>query len=118
MVLVDTSVWVTFLKKGNDRLQNLLQDVEVATHPMIIGELACGSIQNRAEILSTLHTLTQVTVADHQEVLQFIEKKRLMGSGIGYIDAHLLASAILSHTPLWTEDNNLKKAAAALKIAY
>jgi predicted nucleic acid-binding protein len=118
MILVDTSVWVTHLKKGSSRLQHLLHDVEVASHPMVIGELACGTLHNRSGILAMLETLPQVTVAEHTEVLQLIEKKRLMGTGIGYVDAHLLASAILSHTPLWTEDNHLKKIATSLKIVY
>ena len=118
MILVDTSVWVEYFRKGYAQLQSLLQEAEVASHPMIIGELACGLLHPRQEILSMLDTLPQITVAEHSEVLQLIDKKHLMGSGIGYVDAHLLASAILSNTPLWTQDNHLKKAAAALKILY
>lgn len=117
MILVDTSVWVTHLRKGSPCLKKLLEDVEVASHPMVIGELACGSLRNRSEILSMLETLPQVTVADHLEVLRFIEKKHLMGTGIGYVDAHLLASVVLSDDLLWTEDNHLKKAAMSLNVA-
>ncbi|HLF18551.1 MAG TPA: PIN domain-containing protein [Candidatus Omnitrophota bacterium] len=118
MVLVDTTIWVSHLRKGHERLQVLLEEAEVATHPMIIGELACGRIHQRREILNLLQTLPQVTLAEHEEVLAFIEKKGLMGLGIGYIDAHLLACAVLSETPLWTEDLPLKHVANILKIGY
>ena len=116
MVLVDTSVWVNHLRHGNARLKTLLEDAEVACHPMIIGEIACGGLHQRREILTLLEALPTVVVADHREVLHFIDEKLLAGAGIGYIDAHLLASAFLSDTRIWTEDNHLKKAAGMLKI--
>ena len=118
MVLVDTSIWVSYLAKGHVRLRALLDKAEVACHPFIIGELACGNIANRTEILSLLEELPTAVVAEHEEVLRFIDVHHLMGSGLGFIDVHLLASALLTRTPLWTADGRLREAAARLNIAH
>lgn len=118
MVLVDTSVWVDHLRRGAIGLDAPLSEGQVLCHPFIIGELACGNLKNRSSILALLHTLPTVRTAEDDEVLQFIEKLRLMGKGLGYIDAHLLASSLLSHVPLWTLDKRLGDAAAALGIRY
>jgi predicted nucleic acid-binding protein len=118
MVLVDTSIWVSFLNSGNDRLQELLEEGKVIAHPIIIGELACGNLKNRNEILSLLETLPAAISAGHGEVIQFIEIHRLMGLGLGYIDIHLLAAARLTGVLLWTADRNLMEAAARFGIAY
>jgi len=109
MVLVDTSVWIEFLRDGNDRLEILLEDGEVATHALIVGELAIGNIKGRDGFLSLLRELPQVAECSHEEVLSFIEANRIYGKGIGYFDAHILASAVLTATPLWTLDKNLAK---------
>lgn len=116
-VLVDTSIWISFFRKGNAQLKNLLMEGKVACHPFIIGELACGNIKNRKEILSLLDALPKTTLAEQEEVLYFIEQNRLMGKGLGYIDAHLLASTQLSGIYLWTLDNNLKDAADGLNLS-
>ena len=118
MLLVDTSVWVDHLGRGSIGLDAPLSDGQVLCHPFIIGELACGNLRNRTEILSLLQTLPSVRNAEEDEVLQFIEKHRLMGKGLGYIDAHLLASSLLSHAALWTLDKRLGSAAASLGIRY
>ncbi len=118
MILVDTSIWVNHLRKGNDALSLLLEQDLVLTHPFIIGELACGSIANRREILGLLETLPAAVSARNEEVLQLVEAKRLYGVGIGWIDAHLLASVHLSYALLWTSDRRLKRAAESLGIAY
>jgi len=118
MVLVDTSIWVSHLRRGNARLQALLENAEVACHPLIIGELACGNIKNRTEILSSLHALPTAVVAKHEEVLRFIESHHLMGRGLGLIDMHLLASALLTRMPLWTADQRLREVSAELNVAY
>ncbi len=117
MILVDTSIWIDHLRKGNDALSLLLEQDLVLTHPFIIGELACGSMVNRREILRLLETLPAAVSAGDEEVLQLVETKRLYGVGIGWIDVHLLASAQLSHAPLWTSDRRLKRAAESLRIA-
>ncbi len=118
MILVDTSVWIDHLRTGNRRLQALLGDVEVLTHPFVVGELACGARYNRDEVLSLLRVLPEADAAEHAEVMSFLERERLYGRGIGWIDAHLLASARLSDAPLWTLDRRLSGIAAALKLSF
>ena len=118
MVLVDTSVWVAHLRRGNIGLEALLDEGHVVCHPFIVGELACGNLKNRSEILSLLQVLPSATPAEHEEVMQFIENYSLVGKGLGYIDMHLLASAILSRVPLWTLDKKLKQASLKLGLAY
>jgi len=118
MVLIDTSVWVHHLREGNTRLEALLEQTEVLTHPFVIGELACGRMRNRHEILSLLQSLPQAEIAEHAEALQFIEKWRLAGSGLGFVDVHLLASGVLTGTPLWTLDKRLQGASEDLRIGY
>ena len=118
MVLVDTSFWVSFLQSGHVRLKGLLEEGKVFSHPYIIGELACGNLKNRREILSLLKTLPAATTATHDEVLRFIEDHRLMGLGLGYVDIHLLAAARLTGVPLWTDDKCLKAAAVRLQVDF
>jgi len=115
MILVDTSVWIDHLRKGNKLLADLLEDSEVCSHPFVIGELACGNLSNRGEILTLLGSLPQLTAATDKEVLFYIDQHRLMGRGIGYVDAHLLAaSAIASPVKLWTLEKRLAAIAEAL----
>ena len=118
MVLVDTSVWVAHLRESNVALVKLLNEGQVVCHPFIVGELACGNLANRKEILGLLHSLPQVIGADHEEVMRFVELHRLMGIGLGCVDVHLLASARLSLAPLWTLDVKLRDAAEKLWIAF
>lgn len=118
MVLVDTSVWIDHLRKGDVGLDAPLSEGQVLCHPFIIGELACGNLKNRTTILALLQTLPSVRIADEHEVLLFIERHHLMGKGMGYIDAHLLASCHLSHVRLWTFDKKLSRAASDLGFHY
>jgi len=118
MVLVDTSIWVSFLQGDNPRLKELLDEGKVVTHPFIIGELACGNLANRGEILALLKALRPAIEARHEEALHLIEFHRLMGQGLGYVDIHLLASALLTSMPLWTSDKSLKDAAVRLRIDF
>ena len=118
MVLVDTSIWVTHLRQGSRQLEKLLIDAEVMCHPFIIGELACGSLKNRNEIISLLQSLPMAPTIEFDEFIFFIERNRLMGIGIGFVDVHLLASAQLTGIPLWTADKRLKSAATKLDLAY
>ncbi len=118
MVLVDTSIWVNHLRKGDRQLGRLLVDGDVACHPYIVGELACGNIKNRHEILTLLQALPSTTTADITEFLFFVEQNQLSGTGIGFVDVHLLASAKLSGIPLWTADKKLRDAALHLKVSY
>ena len=118
MVLVDTSIWVAHLRQGNAQLEALLNEGTVVCHPFIIGELACGIMKNRVQIISLLQSLPMAETAEHREVLQFIEHNRLAGKGLGYIDVHLLSSAILTGVPLWTLDRKLQQSSTKLRIDY
>jgi predicted nucleic acid-binding protein len=112
--LVDTSVWIDHLRQGNARLSEELEHGEVTTHPFVIGELACGNLRNRNEIISRLVDLPKAPFAEHLEVMGFVDAHRLMGRGLGWVDVHLLASAALAGSSLWTLDRRL--AAAAEKV--
>ena len=116
MTLADTSVWVDHLRHGNTRLGQLLLDGEVLSHPFVVGEIACGSLTKRGEILALLATLPEVVIAGHSEVLRLVDAQRLHGRGLGWIDVHLLASALLSRAPLWTLDRRLARAASTLGV--
>lgn len=118
LILVDTSVWIKHLREGETSLAQLLEQGFVACHPFIIGELACEGIQNRREIISLLYHLPSTDILDHSDIMEFIEYREMMNKGIGYIDVHLLASALVSETPLWTFDKALKKVANQLSIEY
>lgn len=116
MILADTSVWVDHLRKGVPELASLLSDGQVFGHPFVIGELACGNLSNRQELLSLLTVLPPARVATHEEVLRFVTQRKLYGRGLGWIDAHLLASSVLTGCALWTRDRALSAAAARLKL--
>ena len=117
-ILVDTSVWIKHLRESDKNLVRLLEQGVVACHPFIIGELACGSIKNRNEIISLLDDLPSTDILDHSDIMEFIEYRKIMNKGIGYVDVHLLGSALVSDTPLWTFDKALKKVANQLSIEY
>jgi len=118
MVLVDTSVWVNHLRDGDQYLEKLLFDGDVVCHSHIIGELACGNIKNRKEIILLLQSLPTAPHVEFQEFLYFIEQNQLYGKGVGFVDIHLLASAQLGQIPLWTTDRRLKVAATELGLNY
>lgn len=117
MILVDTSVWIDHLRDGSSRLEGLLVDGMALSHPFVIGELACGNLAKRGEILSLLAALPRAGTADDDEVLHLLESKRLYGRGLGWVDAHLLASALLTECGLWTLDKSLGATASELEVA-
>jgi len=118
MVLADTSVWIAHLRSGNRHLAELLKDTEVLCHPFVVGELACGNMRNRKEILTLLHALPTAPVITQDEFLAFVDSNKLMGRGIGFVDVHLLASSRLAGVPIWTADKSLKATAHELKLNY
>lgn len=117
-VLIDTSVWIDHLRRGNRELAALLEEGAVFTHPFVLGELACGRLSNRDEVLDLLSALPAVPDAEHEETLTFLEGNRLYESGIGWVDVHLLASARLVGCPIWTLDRKLQAVAGALGLQY
>ena len=119
MTIVDTSVWIDFLRTGDPDLQRMLDANQVLMHPMIVGELACGRITEREVVLNLLQRLPSAPVASHREVLTFMGTQGLMGTGIGYVDAHLLAAAALAApTQIWTRDRALGTAGQSLGLVW
>ena len=118
MILVDTSVWVDHLRRTDAGLVALLERSAVVMHPFVVGEIACGTLRDRKLVLELLQDLPAAVVATDDEVMQFIERHALYSKGIGYVDVHLLASvALTGGTRLWTRDQRLRRAAAALGFA-
>ncbi|MGB3685702.1 MAG: PIN domain-containing protein [Ornithinimicrobium sp.] len=112
MILVDTSIWIDHLRAGDPELVALLQDGQVLAHPWVTGEIALGQLSRRSEILGLLRNLPQATVATDVEVFSLIEDRQLFGLGVGYVDAHLLAAALLTpDARLWTRDKRLANVA-------
>ena len=118
MTLADTSVWIDHLRHGDAALTAALEAGQVWMHSFVLGELACGNLRSRVEVLGLLQALPPVPVSTDKEVLFFIDQHELMGRGIGYLDVHLLASARLGGTQLWTRDKRLRTVAAELGLAH
>lgn len=118
MILLDTSVWVDHLRLDDALVVQVLESGQVAAHAFVIGELACGNLKSRARVIGLLQALPQLPTATDDEVLYFIEKRELMGRGIGYVDAHLLAASTISGSLLWTRDKRLKGIAAEQGVVY
>jgi predicted nucleic acid-binding protein len=119
MILVDTSVWVEHLRRREPVLEAALNTCQVLMHPFILGELACGNLKRRAEVLSLMGELPQAPVVTEDEALDFIERRKLMGRGVGYVDVHLLASAVLTGSAtVWTRDKRLASLADDLGRAF
>ncbi len=117
-VLADTSVWIEHFRKGHPVLGELLTEGMVIIHPFVTGELACGNLQDRPSILRHLNALPSANVATNEEAFLLLEDRRQWGQGLGWVDIHLLASALISSCRLWTLDKRLAKAAAEIGRAY
>ena len=116
-LLVDTSVWVDHLRKGDPLLAEALVDHRVAMHPHILGEIALGALKNSRTVLSLLENLPQASSATDREVQTFVERRGLFGRGIGYVDAHLLAATSLAPgLAIWTRDKRLMGVASDLNL--
>lgn len=119
MILVDTSVWAKHIDRGVGPLADLLSGRQVLAHPFVIGEIAMGNLRHRDRILRDLHDLPKAVVGTDQEALQLIETARLFGTGMGYIDAHLLLATRLSPDALlWTFDKRMRETAIMLDVAF
>jgi predicted nucleic acid-binding protein len=116
MILVDTSVWIAHFRVGRSKLGDLLNQALVMVHPFVLGELACGNLKSHARILLDLEALPSVVSTTHAEVMRLVVVRKLWGLGIGWIDAHLLASALVSNCRLWTLDAKLARAAATAGV--
>jgi predicted nucleic acid-binding protein len=119
VILADTSVWVDHLRAGDRELAHALEASRVVVHPFIVGEIACGNLRNRREVLDLFGKLPALPVASHEEAVEFIERRRLMGRGIGYVDVHLLASVLLEPpVRIWTRDRRLARVAGELGVRH
>lgn len=119
MILVDTSVWIDHLRAGASALVAALERGQVLMHPFVLGELACGNLANRQELLQLLGELPAAPIVTDAEALGFIEHHKLMGQGIGYVDVHLLASVALAGSArLWSRDKRLATVSADLNLAF
>lgn len=117
MILADTSIWIDHLRSGDTRLSELLTADRVVCHPFVIAEIALGSLRARAEVLGLLDGLAALPVADPHEVRILVERHRLFGRGIGFVDASLVASCLLvPGAQLWTGDRRLDAVATDLGI--
>ena len=118
MVLVDTSVWIDHLRHRDPELSALLESGDALCHPFVIGEIACGNLTSRKEILHRLSLLPSASLVRHSEVLAFIQAHRISGLGLGFIDMHLLAAVNLDGIKIWSRDKAMRKAAENLKVSY
>jgi predicted nucleic acid-binding protein len=119
VILADTSVWIDHLRARNAPLADLLGAGMILMHPFVIGELAMGTLRQRTTVLQELAELPRASAAFDDEVLRFIESRKLFGRGLGYVDTHLLAATRLTHgAVLWTRDKRLHVAAAELRLAF
>ncbi len=119
MILIDTSVWIEHFRRTVPELADLLEAGRVLIHSWIIGELACGNLKNRTTILSLLDDLPKIAMPTHEEAMFFLERHRLMGRGIGYVDLHLLAATALNgDSRLWSLDKRLGNVAAELNLHF
>ena len=119
MILVDTSVWIDHLHRSEPMLVTLLSRSLVGQHPMVVGELALGTLKDRTDLLGSLAGIPSLEVASHDEVLVLVEERRLWGKGLSLVDAHLIASVLLtSGATLWTRDNRLRAVADDLGLTY
>lgn len=116
MILADTSVWVNHLRRGDRNLVGMLQAESVGLHPFILGEIAAGNLRNRERVLAYFASLPELPVAYESEVHHLLESRRLWGSGLGWIDLHILTAAKLSGWHLYTADRAMNQAAARLEI--
>jgi predicted nucleic acid-binding protein len=117
LILVDTSVWVDHLRRRNATLATRLEAGEVVCHPFVVGELCLGSLRHRDQILRLLSELPMASVVPHTDVSALVERARLAGQGIGWVDVHLIASALLGRLRLWTLDRRLAVVARALDVS-
>jgi predicted nucleic acid-binding protein len=117
VILADTSVWVDHFRRGNARLAELLESGEIASHIDIVGELACGNLANRQHTLALLLRLPRIRASAPEETIEFIDRNRLPGRGLGWVDAGLLVACRLSGARLWTLNRRLDECARRLALA-
>jgi predicted nucleic acid-binding protein len=117
VIVADTSVWIDHFRRRSEQLAARLDEGVIAVHECVIGELTCGRLQQRMQVLQLMRAMPAVPTASFEEVLHLVERRKLMGRGIGWTDAHLLAGCMLGRARLWSLDARLMRVAAELEIA-
>lgn len=118
MILADSSVWIDHINRPDAELSRLLARGQILMHPFVLGEIALGNLANRRRVIGTLSMLRGAVVASHGDVFGLIHRHQLFGVGIGYVDAHLLGSVLITgETSLWTRDRRLRDVAERLGVA-
>ena len=118
MILADSSVWISHLKRADERLGALLAARRISCHEFVQGELACGNLPQRSAFLAFLGRLPRVPAVSHQEALALLHSRRIAGQGLGWVDVHLLAATVVSNAKLWSLDRRLATAADALGVSF
>jgi len=118
VIVADTSVWIDHLRRGYEPFGRRLDDGVIAVHDCVVGELACGGLKHRAHVLNLLAALPRVPVASFDEVMHLIDRRKLMGRGIGWTDAQILAGCLLGRARLWTLDQRMARVAEGFSISY
>jgi len=118
MILVDTSVWIEHIRAAHPHLREMLEQFRVVMHPLVMGEVACGTVASRRAVLAEMEGLPRAVVAGHEEAMHLLETRTLWGRGLGWVDLHLLAAAQLSACRLWTLDRRLEDVARELGVEY
>jgi predicted nucleic acid-binding protein len=119
LVLLDSSIWIDHLREPDTLLSALLQRAELLMHPLVLGEIAMGNMKGRASRMEFLSSLPPADIAENADVVELVHQQHLYGTGLGFVDAHLLASArLMPQTFLWTRDKRLLAAARRLSVAF
>lgn len=119
MILIDASVWIDHIRAPDAKLALAIASGLILQHPFITAEVSLGSIKNRTRLVGMLNSLNQATPVSTRRLLEFAEEAAIHGTGIGMVDAHLLASAsALDDARLWTRDKRLLRQAERLNLAY
>jgi len=117
-MLVDTSVWIDHFRRSHPALVAALERGDVECHDFVLGELACGTLSRRDEVLALMQTLPQIAPVTHGEAMALVAERRLWGRGLGWVDVNLLAAALVARAHLWTLDRRLRKVAHDLDLAW
>ncbi len=118
MILVDANIWIDHLRQHDPLLDDLIQSGGFWVHPYTIAEIGLGSLANRELVIDQLERMPTAPVAHHQDVMALISRNKIAGTGVGYVDCHLLASAVLNASKLWTRDRRLEKIAILLGVQH
>ena len=117
-MLVDTSIWIDHFRRSQPALVDALERGDVESHDFVVGELACGTLPRRDDVLTLMRALPRIAAVTHAEAMALVAERQLWGRGLGWIDVNLLAAVLVAGTRLWTIDRRLRKIAHELDVAW